>query len=253
MGLLRKLFRIGRRSRLGTHTRHTFKYATRSIRAERNGRDGEASVDAKLNPFIFGKVDHRQINNLILVDSNGKSHQIDHVEIRENGIFCIETKSWLGIIKGSYDSKYWMQCLYGGERHQLLNPIKQNESHCYHINKVIGKEYIVNNVIVMTNNNAETINYDSVVNLSYLRFYLKRFNNGVHLTPMQMDYVYKKLLLASSDMSNQEHVANIKRTQAEIEEGICPRCGGKLVLRNGRSGYFYGCSNYPKCKFTKSF
>jgi len=33
---------------------------------------------------------------------------------------------------------------------------------------------------------------------------------------------------------------------------VCPRCDGKLVLRHGRGGKaFYGCSNYPKCKFTK--
>ena len=32
--------------------------------------------------------------------------------------------------------------------------------------------------------------------------------------------------------------------------GICPKCGGNLVMRTGKYGTFYGCSNYPKCKFT---
>ena len=32
----------------------------------------------------------------------------------------------------------------------------------------------------------------------------------------------------------------------------CAYCGAKLVLRNGKNGEFYGCSNYPKCKFTKN-
>lgn len=31
----------------------------------------------------------------------------------------------------------------------------------------------------------------------------------------------------------------------------CPRCGGELVLRNGKYGPFYGCSNYPECRYTK--
>ena len=31
----------------------------------------------------------------------------------------------------------------------------------------------------------------------------------------------------------------------------CSICGEKLVLRKGRYGTFYGCSNYPKCKFTR--
>lgn len=32
----------------------------------------------------------------------------------------------------------------------------------------------------------------------------------------------------------------------------CPQCGsGKLMLRKGKFGQFYGCSNYPKCRHTK--
>lgn len=33
---------------------------------------------------------------------------------------------------------------------------------------------------------------------------------------------------------------------------VCPKCGGKLVKRSGRFGVFKGCSNFPKCKYTKS-
>ena len=32
---------------------------------------------------------------------------------------------------------------------------------------------------------------------------------------------------------------------------VCPRCGGDLVLRSGKYGAFYGCSNYPDCTYTK--
>ena len=32
---------------------------------------------------------------------------------------------------------------------------------------------------------------------------------------------------------------------------ICPDCGGVLTLKNSRRGKFYGCSNFPKCRFTK--
>lgn len=33
---------------------------------------------------------------------------------------------------------------------------------------------------------------------------------------------------------------------------ICRWCGGKLVLRQGKNGEFYGCSNYPKCRYMKA-
>lgn len=32
----------------------------------------------------------------------------------------------------------------------------------------------------------------------------------------------------------------------------CPRCGGELIRRNGRYGPFYGCGNYPKCRYTRN-
>ncbi|MFH1235903.1 MAG: restriction endonuclease [Parcubacteria group bacterium] len=31
----------------------------------------------------------------------------------------------------------------------------------------------------------------------------------------------------------------------------CPRCNGVLVHRNGKFGPFFGCSNFPKCTYTK--
>lgn len=235
MGLLRKIVRS----------------ATKPLRAKMHGAAGERKVDSKLNPLIFGKVEHRQINNLILVDDNGKSHQIDHIEIRQNGIFCIETKNYIGWVFGNDNSEKWTQTLYTGEKHSFYNPVKQNKSHCYQISKILGPKYRVNSVIVMANNNAEKISCNNVVNLNELKSYLSHHKDEYSLTIEDMDYVYNKLLAAGSDMSNKEHVKNIKQTQKEIKQNICPRCGGNLILRKGTSGNFYGCSNYPKCKFTK--
>jgi restriction system protein len=31
----------------------------------------------------------------------------------------------------------------------------------------------------------------------------------------------------------------------------CPKCGGLLVQKSSKFGKFYGCSNYPDCKYTK--
>ncbi|MCI5744722.1 MAG: NERD domain-containing protein [Erysipelotrichaceae bacterium] len=213
------------------------------------GHVGESKVNSKLNPLIFGKVDHRQINNLILIDDNGKSHQIDHIEIRQNGIFCIETKNYIGWIFGSENQDKWTQTLYNGEKHQFINPLKQNKSHIYHMSQVLNKKYKINSVVVMVQNNANKVDCPNVVNLDDLKSYLKNFNDGTNYSIEEMDEIYNKLLAANNIMKNKEHVQNIKQTQAEIKEGICPRCGGKLIERNGKYGNFLGCSNYPKCTF----
>ncbi len=36
------------------------------------------------------------------------------------------------------------------------------------------------------------------------------------------------------------------------EEPGCPRCGGILRLRNGKFGAFYGCGNFPVCRYTRN-
>jgi len=38
-----------------------------------------------------------------------------------------------------------------------------------------------------------------------------------------------------------------------ITEKICPKCGALLAIRMSKFGKFYGCSNFPKCKFTQPF
>ncbi len=34
---------------------------------------------------------------------------------------------------------------------------------------------------------------------------------------------------------------------------LCPRCGKPLVLRSGKRGRFWGCSAFPRCRFTKEY
>jgi DNA topoisomerase-1 len=47
--------------------------------------------------------------------------------------------------------------------------------------------------------------------------------------------------------------AEEKEAVAEQSGEKCPECkDGELVLKQGRFGNFFGCSNYPKCKHTKA-
>ncbi|MDR2941501.1 MAG: topoisomerase DNA-binding C4 zinc finger domain-containing protein [Treponema sp.] len=39
----------------------------------------------------------------------------------------------------------------------------------------------------------------------------------------------------------------------KVNSLICPKCGGSLVIRNGPYGSFYGCSNYPSCRFKQNY
>ena len=48
-----------------------------------------------------------------------------------------------------------------------------------------------------------------------------------------------------------------KKGEATENRLVCPRCGGNLVLRTARKeenagNQFYGCSNFPKCRYVKN-
>ena len=45
----------------------------------------------------------------------------------------------------------------------------------------------------------------------------------------------------------------MKETGSQLPETeSCPRCGGQLMKRSGRFGTFYGCSNFPRCRYTRN-
>lgn len=52
-------------------------------------------------------------------------------------------------------------------------------------------------------------------------------------------------------MMNQKCYEAMAKLQPQAMQE-CPKCGGELVKRNGRFGEFWGCSNYPDCKYTKN-
>jgi DNA-directed RNA polymerase subunit M/transcription elongation factor TFIIS len=67
----------------------------------------------------------------------------------------------------------------------------------------------------------------------------------------------------SANQNNSDYVIKgsvsqkITTAEAPSKEESCPRCGASLVLRTTKRGdfkgtQFYGCSNYPKCKYTKN-
>ena len=61
-------------------------------------------------------------------------------------------------------------------------------------------------------------------------------------------------------------IENLEETEREIVlqislercAQVCKRCGAQMVLRTGQSGArkgqkYWGCSNYPVCRFTVHF
>ncbi len=53
-------------------------------------------------------------------------------------------------------------------------------------------------------------------------------------------------------MMNQECFERMADLQQDVPLELCPVCGGQLRKRNGKFGEFFGCSNFPKCRYTRN-
>lgn len=223
--------------------------------ADRKGIRGERIVQRILNRLP--KEDYIVLNDVLLPNGRGTT-QIDHIVVSVYGIFVIEAKNYSGKIYGSHESEEWTQYLIG-EQHKFRNPIKQNEGHVRSIQRLtlVGRQYIIPLVVFTGSATVKARGCDEVIYANALYQTICRYRSRVFTEELMR--VYARILddaLDETRAAKQAHVAGVQkiidRRNDEILAGQCPLCDGHMVLRSGRHGYFYGCSNYPKCKYTRN-
>ena len=221
--------------------------------AQMKGQLGETQVSRILGNTIKGE--QYVINDLLFMYEPGQSCQIDHIFINKFGIWVIETKNYAGTIYGQENQQEWTQVLaFGNTKNKFYNPIKQNLTHIYHLSRYLKVQNIFHNVVVfLSDANISNIHSNNVYTLHSVKA-IKEKKTDIFLSVEKMEYYYNKLLNLhdKTAIKTNEHIENVHKMQRQIQQGICPRCGGKLMLRTGKNGQFYGCSGFPKCRFTKN-
>ena len=227
--------------------------------------------------------------NLYIPKQNGETIEIDILMISPKGIFVFESKNYSGWIFGSENQRYWYQTLPNRfkmcHKEKFYNPVKQNISHIKALEKVLGVNIPIWSIIVfserctlkkidITSNNVAVIkryNLVRVISSIYSQ-------NPVNLLgENEIGNIYKKLYPYTqvSESIKQQHIKNIRENTNDRKHHIrntgffeerslrkdnkkCPWCSGELILRTATKGknegnQFYGCSNYPNCKYIKKF
>lgn len=219
------------------------------------GAMGEKKVS-----FLMRRLNnHYKIYNDLLIKTPNGSIQIDHVVVSIYGVFVIETKNHKGWIFGSENSFKWTQSLYGS-KYELYNPIWQNKSHINTLRKILPNfspdQFI--SIIVFprkTKLKVQGKRKNNVVSFYRLVPKIRSYKETI-LTERQVNEICKRLdpFVSYTRKEKKEHVKFVKekarKSDALRKAGICPLCGGELIKRDGQYGTFYGCSNFPKCKFT---
>lgn len=230
-------------------------------KAEAIGDYGEKEVSSFLANL---DCDDYMVFNDLLVLNGQHTTQIDHVIISRYGLFVLETKNIHGKVYGSGNAEFWKQYLpdtgyqrYGTtQEHQLRNPIIQNAGHIKTLRRLVfGNDVPIHGIVVFPDDtDIHVTAQEPVLEMCRAVQYIKQFKELI-LSTDQMNFYRRKLLdvISTSESARKEHLDNVyhykEHRDDAVAKGKCPRCGGNLVLRKGKYGQFYGCSNYPRCNY----
>lgn len=218
---------------------------------ENAGQFGEYSTEYALtNHNLPGEL---VILKNIYVPYQGRTSEIDLLMIHEKGIFVFESKNYSGWIFGSADQLNWTQSLQNGEKHHFYNPIRQNQTHIKALSAYLNipTDCFMSYIVFSERCSLKQIPDDTdrivIVRrpnmLKKLRAQLNSSRNLYSHEDIQHLAQVLQPLTNKSESEKQQHIDEIREK--------CPFCGGELVLRHGKYGQFWGCSAYPKCKFTR--
>lgn len=236
------------------------------------GTGGEYDLYRCLSPLEGYK---RFLFNCYLPKEDGETTEADVILLHESGIYVFESKNYSGWIFGSENQTYWTQTLPAGrsgiQKYRFFNPIIQNEVHMKCLQRILNEPTIpIYSYIVFGDNCAL-----KDVTLTSGRHFVTHYGNvlshvmytsqmaGEQLLPEQIDVWYEKLFPFTQvdDLSRFIHGESVRRKregtyQWEGDGLMCPRCGGRLLLRTASKGpqagqQFWGCSNYPRCRYTQ--
>lgn len=196
--------------------------------------------------------DRYKVINDVFIMTCGSYHQIDHVVVSKYGIFCIETKQYNGFIYGDKYDKKWVRKV-GKNKIYYNNPIRQNYGHVLSLAELLNiDKRKIYNIVCIPSTAKLRIKHDGELTRNY-NLAEKIYSYNVEIID-NVDYIVEMICRANitDKEKRKEHIKYILNTVISDEENECPKCGGRLVERNGKNGSFLGCINYPKCKYTRN-
>lgn len=207
---------------------------------------------------------YHPIHNVTLPTEDG-STQIDTIIVSPFGIFVIEVKNYKGWIFGNEKQKRWTQQIYK-VKHSFQNPLHQNYKHVkvleHYLN--IPADNIVSVVVFVGDSVFKTPMPDNVIRVGKLLSWIKRHNEKRIDEEAILDTIkqIEQIKLEPSLKTNWQHRKNIKakssrQSTRSTETKICQRCGSAMMERTAKQGAnagnrFWGCSNFPKCRYTEN-
>lgn len=205
------------------------------------------------------------LHDVLIDGADGYTSQIDLVLVGNKGVYVVEVKTYPDAkIYGDTSKTTWYYYSHG-KKYEIYSPLRQNKKHVDYL-KAFLKEFgdvpvfsiicmICEDFKISGENGADTLICNSLPAMERAIYKIAEDK------PEFFDDAKKQAVF--DYVNHNQHIgkeARIKHKQDVIaykesletmkKQKICPYCKGELVLRNGKNGKFYGCKNYPKCRYT---
>lgn len=226
-----------------------------SIGNSLKGWYGEFQVNLGYSLILDNNI-YKKIKNITIDTGNGTT-QIDHIIVSIYGIFVIETKNYNGWIFGNESSKSWTQSVFG-KKNSFQNPLMQNYKHIKSLQKLLelNENHFHSLVLFIGESTFKTEMPENVIDRDFSTYILRK---KTHLLSVaEVDEVVRKIETqrkADTFKTSREHRSSLKERYSDNTK--CPKCDSALTIRTTKSGAnagrnFYGCTNFPKCRYMRS-
>ena len=176
---------------------------------KRTGQLGEIYVNSVLRRLL--RNDEYLLANVLIPLKNGHFAEIDCILISRKGIFCIETKSWVGHIRGLEANEMWRQSYDDPHlpNKDIKNPVKQNAAHCEILERQLNFKYAIHNAIIFPNCDSLRTDSDVVYTDNLFKKYFRHLPED-KLNEKEIENVFESLkgMIATPEQI-EEHIKAI--------------------------------------------
>lgn len=208
------------------------------------------------------------LHDVLIDGADGYTSQIDLILVGNKGLYVIEMKMFDDAkIYGDTKKQKWNYYKHG-KKHEIYSPLKQNKKHVEYL-KAFLKDFgdipcfsiitmVCDDFKISGDNGEDTIICNSIPAMERAIYKIAENKSIVFDDSKKQEiYEYIKNNQHIGKEARSEHKQRVIAYKDSLDEmkkqKICPYCKTELVLRNGKNGKFYGCKNFPKCRYTMKF
>ena len=204
------------------------------------------------------------LHDILIDGADGFTSQIDLLIIGSKGIYVVEVKSYSNAkIYGDTGKSKWYYYNWG-KKYEIYSPVKQNQKHieylktflkdfgevpCFSIITMICEDFKISGT-----SGPNTLVCNSLPAMERAMYKIAEGKPEIWNDAKKKEiftYIQNNQHTGKSVRTDHKDqvIAYANHLEEAKQQKKCPYCKTDLVLRNGKYGDFYGCPNYPKCKY----